>query len=75
MQKKKSFFFSFPRRSKFGEARVLAKSKRRKRRATKSREKCKRKKHFSFHFRDEVNSAKPMIQKVERNAKEKLVFL
>ena len=49
MQKKKSFFFSFPRRSKFGEARVLAKSKRRKRRATKSQEKCKRKAWFSLN--------------------------
>jgi len=35
--KENSFFFSFPKRTNFGEAKVLAKRKRRKRRATKSR--------------------------------------
>ena len=41
---------------------------------TKSREKCKRKACFSFHFRDEVTSPKEKLRKVVSNTKNKIVF-
>ncbi len=46
MQKESLLFFAFPSTRNFGEAKVLAKSKRRERRATKKREKRKRKACF-----------------------------
>jgi hypothetical protein len=54
MQKESLLFFAFPSARNFGEAKVLAKSKRRERRATKSREQNKGTR--SFFCRDGVNS-------------------
>ena len=52
MQKKKSFFFSFPRRSNFGEAKINEKSSG-----------MQKKSSFFFHSRDGVTSAQPKLIK------------